>query len=328
MKFGFFPTEGGSFDGMITEAQVAEAVGFDSCWVCEHHASEENYWPAPLLRLAGIATVTEELELIPAVVLPALHNAVSLAEECATLDQLSDGRLTIGAGLGYVPEEFEAYGIPMSERAGRFVESLRFLDRYLSSEEPVSFDGKFWTVGEFQPTPTTVQKPRPGIWVGGWGELALQRSVRLADGWLPGGTADLDALIERQETLKQLVEQSNQQWSDRPHPLMREVIVADTDERVKELVEGHLAHTYADEYGSEEWSHPLIKDEDADDIWSLARERFIVGTPAEIVEEIERFRSRMTVDHIGCRFHHPGMSHEDVRRQIELFGDEVIPELS
>lgn len=115
MKFGIFPTEGGSFNGLIEEARTAEAVGFDSYWVCEHHVEGENYWPAPLVRLASIATATDDLELVTAVLLPPLHNAVELAEKCATLDQLSDGRLTIGAGLGYVQAEFEAYGIPMEE---------------------------------------------------------------------------------------------------------------------------------------------------------------------------------------------------------------------
>lgn len=327
MQFGFFPTEGGSFDGMITEAEVAESVGFDSCWVCEHHVSGENYWPAPLVRLASIATATETLDLVTAVVLPPLHNAVELAEKSATLDQLSEGRLIVGAGLGYVPEEFEAYGVPMEDRAGRLVESLQFLDQYLTSHSPITFDGDFWSVEELQPNPVPVQEPRPPIWVGGWGDLALQRATRLADAWLPGGTADLDGLLERQEKLRQLVEKTDQEWAERPHPLMREVIVAETSDRASEFVEKYLSRTYAEEYGSDDWSHPLIADEDAEDVWELADERFLVGTPAEVVEQIEEFQERMSLDHIGCRFHHPGMNHDDVRQQIELFGDEVIPEV-
>lgn len=327
MKFGIFPTEGGSFDGLVDEAGTAEAVGFDSYWICEHHAGGDNYWPAPLVRLAHIAAVTDDLELVTAVVLPPLHNAVELAEKCATVDRLSDGRLTVGAGLGYVPEEFEAYGIPMEERSGRFVESLRFLDEYLSADGPVSFESEFWSVDGLEPNPVSAQDPRPPIWVGGWGDLALKRSVRLGDAWLPGGTASLDDLATRQERLESYVTESGGRWTERAHPLMREVIVAETADEAADLCETHLARTYADEYGSDEWSHPLIKDEDAEDVWSLAEDRFLVGTPAEVAAQIETFADRIAVDHIGCRFHHPGMSTADVRRQIELFGDEVIPAL-
>lgn len=325
MRLGMFPTEGGSFDGVVTEVQTAEEVGFDSCWVCEHHVEGENYWPSPLVRLGGVAGATDRLGLVTAVLLAPLHHPLELCEGCAVLDRMSGGRLEIGVGLGYVRAEFDAFGVPMEERGGRFVESLRLLDQYLSADGPISFDSPFWSFEDVPPNPTAHQEPRPPLWVGGWGEKALQRSARLADGWMPGGTADLEGLVARKRVLDEAAEQAGRDPAELEVPLMREVIVADTHEAAVDRAKAHLHRTYLEEYGTTDWSHPIIGDVDVTDFEALAADRFLVGTPEEIAGDLERYRDRLGTDHVGCRFHHPGMPHEVVLEQIELFGDEVIP---
>ncbi len=132
MKFGFCPTEGGrNFNNAVEECQLAEDVGFDSTWVNDHQATEgDNYWPAPLARQAGIATTTDELELVTAVMIVPLYHPLHVAQRAAQLDLMSDGRLTLGVGLGYAPKEFKAFGVSMDERAGRMIESLKFFDEF------------------------------------------------------------------------------------------------------------------------------------------------------------------------------------------------------
>ncbi|WP_254533237.1 LLM class flavin-dependent oxidoreductase [Natrinema gelatinilyticum] len=329
MKFGFFPTEGGAeFDVVLDQAKLAESVGFDSCWVCEHHESPENYWPAPFTRLASVATATEDLEIVTAVAVTPLHNAVEVAENALVLDQISEGRFTLGVAAGYVPAEFNAYGVSMEERFPRFVESVQLLDRYLSADDSFSFDGEFWTLEDWQPIPTSRQEPRPPLIVGGWGEKALERAVRLGDGWMPGGTADLESLVYRQQRLYEIADDDGTDPEELVCPLMREVVIGDTRTEAMRLGRRYLHRAYTDEYGTDDWAHPLIDRSTAAEFETLAEDRFFVGSPNDIIAQIQRFRDRFDTDHIGCRFHFPGMDPETVRRQIELFGDDVIPSFS
>lgn len=326
MKFGFFPKEGGEdFEGVLDEVQAGEEVGFDQCWITEHHESEENYWAAPFTRLGAMAAVTDEIDFVTAIVISPLHNPVELAENALVFDHISEGRFIFGCGFGYVQEEFDAYGIPMEDRAGRFVEGMRLLDKYLSSEDPISFDGKMFELEDWQPIPTSYQDPRPPLWVGGWGDKQIERSVTLGEAWVPGGTADLDGLVTRKEKLEGFCEDHGEDYDEREQPLMREAVIAETTEEAMELASKTLKRTYVEEYGSDDWSHPFITQEEAQDFEKLVEDRFMVGSPDDLIEQIEKFEEHFEMDSIGLRFHHPGMKHETVQEQIELFGEEVIP---
>lgn len=323
MKFGIFPTEGGNtWDGVIEQCQMAEELGFESCWVNDHQVTEDdNYWPTPLLRLASVGTATN-LELVTSVMILPLYHPLHVAQRTAMLDVISDGRLTLGVSLGYVKKEFDAFDIPMDERAGRLIEGVRFLDEFLTADGPIDFECPFFSVEEWDPMPRPVQEPRPPIWIGGWGDKQIRRSVTFGDAWVPGVVADLDGLAVRKE--KQRTTLEGDAWDEMAHPLMREAVIADTHERAIELGERYLHTSYAAEY-SGSFSHPLLDPEDVEDFERLAEERFLVGTPAEVIEQIETMRERIPLDHLALRFHHSGMDPETVLEQIELFGDEVVP---
>lgn len=324
MKFGIFPTEGGNtWDGVVEQCRTAEDLGFESCWVNDHQVTaDDNYWPTPLLRLASVGTATN-LDLVTSVLVLPLYHPLHVAQRAAMLDVISDGRLTLGVSIGYVAEEFEAFGVPMDERAGRLIEGVRFLRTYFDADGPVSFDSPFFSVEDWTPLPRPVQDDLP-IWIGGWGDKQLGRSARFGDAWVPGVVADLDGLAARKEKQRRIVADEGGDWSAVEHPLMREAVIAETHEEAVELGREYLYSSYRDEY-SGEFSHPLLDPEDVADFERLAEERFLVGTPNEVVEQIETMRERIPLDHLALRFHHTGMDHETVLEQIELFGDEVIP---
>ena len=327
MKFAIFPTEGGrNYDQVVEECQLAEDVGFGACWVNDHQATEgENYWPSPLTRLAGVATTTERLDLVTSVMILPLYHPLHVAQRAAMLDLMSNGRVVLGVGLGYVQKEFDAFNVPMDERAGRQIEGLKFLDRFFTADEAFSFESPFFSVEDWEPLPQPVQEPRPPLWVGGWGDKQLRRSIRFGDTWVPGVVADLEAVEIRKEKQRRfLEEEGGPAWDEIEHPLMREAVVAETHEEAVELGKRYLHRTYRDEYGGE-FSHPLVDAEEVADFEKLAEDRFLVGTPEELVEQIGNIRDRFTLDHLALRFHHSGMPAEDVHEQIELFGEEVIP---
>jgi alkanesulfonate monooxygenase SsuD/methylene tetrahydromethanopterin reductase-like flavin-dependent oxidoreductase (luciferase family) len=326
MRFGIFPVEGGdTWDGVVEQCQLAEQMGFESCWVNDHQATEgDNYWPSPLSRLTSIATGTESLEVVTSVLILPLYHPLHVAQRAAMLDNISGGRLTLGVGLGYVEEEFEAFGVPMDERAGRMIEGIKFIDEFFSSDEPVSFDCPFFTVEDWEPLPQTIQDPRPSLWIGGWGDRQIHRSVSLSDAWVPGVVGDLQVVETRKEKQRELVEESGQVWSEMDHPLMREAVIAETEEEVQERKQ-YLHRTYVEEYGGE-FSHPLMTADSVEDFHTLADDRFIYGTPEQIIEQIASIRERFPLNQLTLRFHHSGMPKELVEKQIRLFGEEVIPE--
>ena len=326
MKFGIFPIEGGdTWEGVVEQCQVAEDVGFETCWVNDHQATEgDNYWPSPLTRLTSIATGTEDLELVTSVLILPLYHPLHVAQRAAMLDNISDGRLTLGVGLGYVEKEFEAFGVPMDERAGRLIEGIQFIDEFLSSEEPISYECPFFEVEDWQPLPQTIQKPRPPLWIGGWGDRQLSRSVKFSDAWVPGVVADLEAVEVRKEKQREMVEDSDQDWESMDHPLMREAVIAETEAEVMERKE-YVHRTYLDEYGGE-FSHPLMTADSVEDFEELADDRFVYGTPEQVVEQIEEMRERFPLNQLTLRFHHSGMPKDMVEDQIRLFGEEVIPQ--
>lgn len=328
MKFGIFPIEGGdTWDGVVEQCQLAERVGFETCWVNDHQATEgDNYWPSPLARLTSIATGTESLEVVTSVLILPLYHPLHVAQRAAMLDNISGGRLTLGVGLGYVEKEFEAFGVSLNERAGRMIEGIQFIDEFLSAEEPITYECPFFEVEEWQPLPKTIQEPRPPLWIGGWGDRQLSRSVKYSDAWVPGVVADLQAVEDRKEKQQVMVENSDQDWAAMDHPLMREAVIAETEAEVMERKE-YLHTTYRDEYGGE-FSHPLMNADSVADFDELADDRFIYGTPEQITEQIESIRERFPLNQLTLRFHHSGMPEELVEDQIRLFGERVIPEFN
>ena len=163
MHFGLSPLQsGGDFEATIAECERAEAAGFDSVWLGEHHNSILLY-PAPLVGLAAIAARTRRVRLGTGVLLLPLYHPLAVAEEAAMVDVISRGRLILGVGAGYAPEEFAAFGISTKERGSRATYStLRYLLRRLAKASAMNM----YSVDSTRPPTRTA------------GLLALRRRLR------------------------------------------------------------------------------------------------------------------------------------------------------
>lgn len=327
MKFGFIPTEGGTyFAEALAEAVLGEELGFASVWLEEHHSIRNHYWASPLMALAGIASRTSRIELGTDIVVLPFYHPVRAAEDITMLDVISNGRVIFGAAIGYRPPEFELYGINLDERGGRYVEMLKIM-RALWTQERVEFHGKYFNVvGSIEPKPIRV----PPVWLGGWGELSLKRAAQLGDAWVPGPTANLEKLLAAQAQYRECLRTNGRDPASVPTPLTREVVIADTRERAWELAEKHLLINYRDEYGGGVWKHPLIGSADetpVNQLEALANDRFIVGNPDDCIKRIRRFQDTFGVDHLICRLYFPGMPHEHIMQELQLLAREVMPAL-
>jgi probable F420-dependent oxidoreductase len=322
LKIGFIPIEGGHYyREALEEVTRAEELGFDSVWMEEHHSVTNHYWPSPLTVLAGFATRTSRMILGTDIVVAAFHHPVRLAEDVAMLDVMSGGRLVLGIAIGYKPDEFALYGVELEKRGARFEEQLAIL-KGLWTEERVDFRGRYYTVaGRLEPKP--VQKPHPPLWIGGWGEITLRRAAILADNWIPGPTADLRRLLDGK---RQFVERRRAAGRANPTewPLTRDVIIADTDARARELAEEHIMVAYRREYAGG-WRHPFIDASIATDLDKLMEDRFIIGGPEQCVARLRRFVEQYGLTHLICRMFFPGMPHTQIMRGLELLAREVMP---
>jgi probable F420-dependent oxidoreductase len=188
-------------EGITAFAQLAEELGFDSLWVSDHVIvprsldskypySRDGSFPVPpdfpflepLAVLLFAAGVTTKAKLGTTILVIPMRNPIVTAKMLSTLDVVSNGRLILGVGAGWMGEEFRALGVPFDDRGPRTSEYIE-LYKALWTEENPSFHGKFWDVENIGFAPKGVQKPHPPIWVGGHGKPALRRAGRLADAW-------------------------------------------------------------------------------------------------------------------------------------------------
>ncbi|MBV8084635.1 MAG: LLM class flavin-dependent oxidoreductase, partial [Chloroflexi bacterium] len=144
-------------------AEAAEELGFHNVWLAEHHFSTYGYLSRPAQLATYIAARTTRLRVGTAVIVVPLHHPLVVAEEIATLDVLSGGRLDVGLGRGYQQYEFERLGLDLADRR-RWDESVDVIVKALTGK-PFSYDGELFHIPQTSIFPQPVQRPRPPIWV-------------------------------------------------------------------------------------------------------------------------------------------------------------------
>ncbi len=188
---------------LVPLAEHAERLDYDALWVTDHivlpveAASRYPYsstgrfvvdttadYLEPLASLAFIAARTRRIRIGTSVLVVPIRHPLEAAKALATIDVLSGGRLIVGAGAGWLAEEFAALGVPFADRAARTEEYLRVFKEVWTNPRP-RFDGAFVKFADIAVEPKPVQKPHPPIWIGGRGARALRRVAELGDGWQP-----------------------------------------------------------------------------------------------------------------------------------------------
>jgi len=201
MDLGFaLPTSGpwATPENIATIARAADERGFRTLWTFQRVLFPTTFEIAPVYRsvldpmvtLGYTAAMTNRARLGLAVVNGPFYAPAVLAKQLAAIDVLSHGRLDAGIGLGWSPDEYAAAGVPTARRGRRFDEWLDCLNALLT-EDPVSFEGEFYTVPRSYVAPRPVQRPRPPLLIGGAAEPALRRAGSRGDGWISSSRASL-----------------------------------------------------------------------------------------------------------------------------------------
>ncbi len=324
------------YDPMFDLARVAEGSGFSTVTIGHHHFMAENL-SDPLTVLAAVAARTETVRVGTGIFQLPLHDPLRVAEQVATVDELSGGRVTLGVGLGWWPTEYEAHGARFSERGARMEEALEVL-RLVWSEERTSFDGRFTRFPEVTVQPRPVQVPHPPLWVAGVDQRAVRRAARLGDAWIAGPVQSLATVrsclaVYRAECARLA----------RPAPwvLRRYAWVGADGDRVRHdvlprYVEGLLAHWR--ESVEDRAELRLFERLDAGEPVppaEIAVDRLVWGTPDQAVAQIERYRAETGCTHLHVAFG-AGLPADaggpcglgdagEIAEMMRLFGTEVIP---
>lgn len=197
-------------DTMLHVARRAEKLGYASLWTFQRVLSpvagglEPSYRSVhdPLLTLAFVAGHTERIGLGTATICAPFTPPALLAKAMTTLDHLTDGRLTVGLGIGWMPEEYAAAGVPFERRGARMEEYLQCLEA-LWTQDPVEFGGEFYTVPRSHTGPKPVQLPHPPVLLGGSAPQALRRAGRLTQGWICSSKQGLSRIADSVELVRE-----------------------------------------------------------------------------------------------------------------------------
>ncbi len=308
----------------------SESLGLDHVWLTEHHFIDDGYSPSLIPIATAIAAQTNTVRIGTFVLLLPLHQTVRLAEDIATADVISDGRIDIGVGLGYRVGEFDGMGISPRERAVRFKEQLPLLRRLLDGET-VSFEGRFHNLKDARIMPPVIQEPLP-LWVGARGDKALDRAARMGC-HLAGVSA------EHRLKYREALRRHNREPDDYKVSQMVLVYVADSKEQAwvdTARPVNHMLQLYydwaveaGDSNNDDQDSRAIPSPEELrrDQACDFFGEPAFIGTADFVYEGLRDMLKRSPCTHLVIMGILPGAPLAGTRRSMELFAKEVMPRL-
>ena len=315
---------------IVELARLAERSGFDSVWVSEHHGSGDGYLPSLLPMLAALAAATERVALGTGVILTPFHHPLRLAEDAAVVDQISDGRLILGLGLGWRGEEFRMFDVPERERVRRTNETVDILRKAWTGDR-FSHEGKVFRFDDVKVTPIPARQLGPPIYLGGFVEPAVRRAGRLGDGYIRS-RGGLESGKEALAWAEQGAVEAGKDPAELGLAQLQNAFVWDDGDAWDVVRDGaaHQLGVYEGwRAGTDTPEHPELKVMPPDE--ETLRKLTPTGDAAAVTEAlrplVDAFGDRKEF-HLVVRLHYPGMDRDMAARSIELFAERVIPELT
>jgi alkanesulfonate monooxygenase SsuD/methylene tetrahydromethanopterin reductase-like flavin-dependent oxidoreductase (luciferase family) len=326
----------------LEQMVLSEALGFDSVWLTEHHYSDYGLSSAPSVLLATLAARTERIQLGMAVYVMPFHHPLRLAEETATLDILSGGRLVVGLGRGNRPIEFVGHGVRQEQSRSRLEEGLEIL-RQAWTQERVRFHGAHWTIDDIPVQPKPLSKPHPPLALAvmsppsvGWAaELGLPiltsglftpvpQTVALRERYVQGLVASGRSAAEIAELLARWV-------------VTKHVYVAPTDAEAQadaEPAERWYLDAYARSISAAALAgvDPSVALEAEATVghirqltWEgLLRDCLLIGSPQTVIPKVLELQSA-GIGELVCWMNFGGLPPDRAQRSMRLFAQEIMP---
>ena len=328
-------TPRGLYSDLSEQAVVGEELGFKAIWLAEHHFTRYGLGASSLVIASNIAARTSRIRLGTAVLIPPLHHPVRLAEDTATLDVLSDGRLDVGFGRGASGSEYVNFGVDHGESQARYRETIEMVETLWTTRN-CTYEGEYFSVERLNLVPTPLQQPHPPVYV------AATRSAESLDFVASTGRRliigvvldTVDAVDLMQRYLRQSKD-SGYSASASDVPFFRYFYVGETEEQAhrdarealnwtldintwrREFSVGSEVYERIDDYRSRRTQFPPSYE-------FLAEHRAFIGTPDQIAGKIQALKDA-GVQYFGCNFAFGGLEQKKQLRSMELFSREVMP---
>jgi alkanesulfonate monooxygenase SsuD/methylene tetrahydromethanopterin reductase-like flavin-dependent oxidoreductase (luciferase family) len=311
---------------------LIEDLGYHGIHITEHHFQSDGFVPSPLMLLAQASGLTQHVRLATNILVSTLYAPVQLLEDLATLDNLCEGRLTVGTSPGYASEEFAGRGISYTDRFKLHEELIDFIQKAWASPDDIFFEGKFFQVPHLRLSPKPVQKKLP-IWYGVSGPKLLERAARRR---APLTASPRHTTAELKEHFARYMEAANRiGYVPEERPIFREALVLDTVEEAerygapgtdglfgiygRKSAEGERAlHTDGGQ---------LVTDTAMVDFRAMSS-RYIVGDPEVAKQRIREIKKELAPTEIVLRMQMPGVPTELLERSLRLFAEKVMPEFA
>ena len=349
MQFGHFclPTYFADVDGTVGAFMrrfvdllvESEALGFDSLWANEHHFDPYGgIIPSPPILLSALAQRTKRVRLGTSIIVLPLHSPLEIAEQMAMIDLMSDGRIELGVGRGFVAYDYDRLGVKLEGAQERMREELEIILKAWSGE-PFTHRGAHYQYENLEVWPRPQQRPHPPVWIScsqtpSSFEWAGQKGYSI----LTVAYRGVESLIKNNRIYRDA-------WKAAGHPAGKhriathyQVVLSESSREAKDIIGAALKRYLAatthtldrareDRERSKTQDYQKVNEELLDIDRMIAECRIVAGTPAEAVETLKRAHEMMGFTQIDCTFYFGGIPYEQARRSLHLFGTEVMPKL-
>jgi len=314
------------FGELMEQARLADKLGFVSLTKGSHYSAYPYQDFQQLPYLARVSAEAPNLRINAGIVLVPLHKPQDLAEQLATLDVMTDGKLIFGAGLGYRDVEFKAFGTVARQKVRRFEETLEAVKR-LWSEETVDMVGSHFELAGASCPLKPVQQPHPPIWIGANADKAIKRAARLGSCWYINPHNTISTIKRQLEVYKKALDALGKPFPDEL-PIRREIFVAATREKALEICRPYLEDKYKIYHA---WGQSKAMPEGDNDLGKeldeLLKDRFLIGSADEVAEQLTVLGRETGVNHVVMSVQWPGMPQSLVLDTMHRLAADVFPKV-
>jgi alkanesulfonate monooxygenase SsuD/methylene tetrahydromethanopterin reductase-like flavin-dependent oxidoreductase (luciferase family) len=293
MQFGLFGSaqakrggpnddSGAGFREFVARNVEAEALGYHSTFLVEHHFTGFGQISATLNLLTWVGARTTTLRLGTAVMVLPWHNPVLLAEQFATLDLLSEGRVDAGIGKGYRRNEFDGFCMSMDEAEARFEECLEVMTKAWTSDTPWSHRGTYWQFDNVVVEPPSAQRPHPPLWMGAGSPASIKQVAAKGYSMLLGQFDSLELISQEIALFKAEVEALGRPFDPRQVAVARSIHIVDTPAEYDQALETRMA--------ARRRTQQLAQRPHFQDTREAAEAGTLYGTPDEVRAKLQALR--------------------------------------
>lgn len=326
MKFGLFTvfdnykektgrTPEQMLNELLEQSVVADQLGYESVWFAEHHFSEYGILTSPHVFLTSVAERTKNIRLGVSVVVLPFHNPIKVAEDYALLDVLSNGRVNLGLGSGYLPHEFAGFKIDDKNKVFQFNDGLAVIEKAWSGEE-FSHEGEYYQYTDVQLQVVPKQKKMP-IWIAALHPQSVKYVGKMGYNVMGLPYVAGNSIAD----IKEIIDGYKKSYREAGHdeekihiPLALHTYVAETREQAEQDAKEHL-NLYLDTrlYGK------AAQFEDLEE-----REQLLIGSPEDVINKLKKYQEA-GCDHVMMLMNFGGLPQEKVLKSMEMVASEVMP---